>query len=129
MTVDFGNMDFITSEGLRGTMGWLHDAIEGNPSLAVAFENLPASGYRRIVRMVRKMIPKNVTTVRTVFVPYACDNCVIDVNILVNMETISKMNDLMQALPRGPKCEKCGEKMIPDIDVERFDEIVRKRPM
>jgi hypothetical protein len=120
--VDFSNVNWINSLGIRKFSRWVWEMEDKMPQLKISLVRLPPVVVRQL-NLIRSQFGKNME-VNSVFVPFYCDNCDLDdKSVLVTREQLAGNDPIESKIP--PKaCPKCGKLMEMDV-VENYFAIIK----
>lgn len=105
LRVDMDDVKGITSSGVRNMALWLQNLKRTHSSLAIQLENVPFVVARQIC-LVRSFF-NDVTKIESVYVPYYCEPCDEEEQILIHSNEV-RPGSADQFLLKAPLCAKCG---------------------
>jgi hypothetical protein len=125
-TVDFAEVEYITSESLREMITWLTSVSTLYPILPIIFTNVPSVVYRQLL-MFNSALPSELV-VASLTIPFFCDDCSEDGAKFYTSDQLLSKRTPAEALPPYPICPACKKDMEPDINFENFFSRVGRVP-
>ena len=123
--IEFKDLDYINSSGVRNLIKWLKDLEAAYPMLIMRVEKVPPILVRQLLS-IKDYLPKKLE-VTSVYVPYFCDGCNSeDHSLLVNSESVRNAASPKEALTESVLCKTCGQKMEPDAVLDKYLGIMLK---
>jgi hypothetical protein len=126
LQLEFKDVQFVNSTGLRTFVLWLKDVESHFPKLQLLFQNVPTYMVRHLLAF-KNSLPKTVDTT-SIFVPYYCDNCDHeDHNVLVTAQQARAAANLADLVSQPMVCPKCSSPMEADVVPERYLTLLLER--
>lgn len=118
ITIDFGNVSYITSIGMMRWIRWLGSINKPENQLQIYLERLSFS-FIRVVESVLDVLPTN-AVVNSFYACFYCASCNADGRILIpNSRSVTEPN---------LKCESCGEPMEPELLFTAYEQLIKQAP-
>jgi anti-anti-sigma regulatory factor len=126
VVIEFKNVDYVNSTGLRSFSKWLKELEATYPDMIISFEAVPAAIARHLL-ILKDFLPKKLE-VSSMLVPYYCNACDNeDHSTVINAQKLRAMPRYADALPETVICKVCGAKMEADVIPEKYLSLLDER--
>lgn len=128
LALDFGEVPYINSAGVRRWVKWMWGIEKENSKLNFSIQRCSSRIVRQILA-INNFIPKT-TEIKSFLVPYYCENDSENLEKLFQVQASFKDSPeaLVEKLNEVVKCPKCGNPMELDALPEDYFTLIQRRP-
>jgi hypothetical protein len=121
--IEFGDLDYINSSGIRNLTKWFRELESAYPSLSIRLEKVPPIVARALL-YIEEVLPKKLQ-ITSLYVPFFCDSCCKeDYSLLVTQAEVQDSFD--KVVSAVVLCQTCKSKMTMDVGPEKYLALLRR---